>query len=248
MPMVDWRSSEPYERLQMVDAPTFAGEFLDRNQEFHEDVRRLIREHPESGPQDHDDDDHGDAFESRWGCMLGPELLASPLEPRWTFRALPSKLLIIATPPRLRTALPLRLTRTADAGTRTSSVRFEVEEAGPAGPCSVVIPLDQLLDVRLAAVRQLAADLAGKPTLDPFALTPARRGRLIQALRALDGRQGGAAYRAIAAALFGQAAVPERAWKTHDLRDRTIRLVRYGEALMRGGYRQLLNHRQRSLR
>jgi hypothetical protein len=31
-------------------------------------------------------------------------------------------------------------------------------------------------------------------------------------------------------------------WKTHDLRDRTIRLVRSGVKLMRGGYLDLLRY------
>ncbi|MFL9824185.1 DNA -binding domain-containing protein [Rhodoplanes sp. SY1] len=54
-------------------------------------------------------------------------------------------------------------------------------------------------------------------------------------------RDGTHAYRAIAAGLFGDARVPKgRAWKTHDLRDRTIRLVRSGTRLMRGGYLDLL--------
>ncbi|MCG2633173.1 DUF2285 domain-containing protein [Bradyrhizobium sp. WYCCWR 13023] len=37
-----------------------------------------------------------------------------------------------------------------------------------------------------------------------------------------------------------KACAPERAWKTHDLRNRTIRLVQGGLALMRGIYRKLL--------
>ena len=59
-------------------------------------------------------------------------------------------------------------------------------------------------------------------------------------LRALDGRNDGSTYRAIAEGLFGKKRIPERSWKTHDLRNRTIRLVQGGLALMRGGYRELL--------
>ncbi|MGH6795662.1 MAG: DNA -binding domain-containing protein [Methylocella sp.] len=33
-----------------------------------------------------------------------------------------------------------------------------------------------------------------------------------------------------------------RAWKGHDLRDRTIRLVHYGLKMMEGGYRLLWLH------
>jgi len=45
--------------------------------------------------------------------------------------------------------------------------------------------------------------------------------------------------------LFGKKRIPERAWKTHDLRNRTIRLVQSGVALMRGGYRELLRYRRK---
>jgi hypothetical protein len=50
---------------------------------------------------------------------------------------------------------------------------------------------------------------------------------------------------AIAAVLFGAKRIPDRTWKTHDLRNRTIRLVQSGLALMRGGYRDLLRHSRR---
>ncbi|SFJ92747.1 DUF2285 domain-containing protein [Bradyrhizobium sp. Gha] len=50
-----------------------------------------------------------------------------------------------------------------------------------------------------------------------------------------------AAFIVIAEALFGKKRIPDRAWKTHDLRNQTIRLVQGGLALMRGGYRKLLH-------
>jgi hypothetical protein len=53
------------------------------------------------------------------------------------------------------------------------------------------------------------------------------------------------ATRAIAEGLFGAKHIPERAWKTHDLRNRTIRLVQSGFALMRGGFRELLRQSRR---
>ena len=117
-------------------------------------------------------------------------------------------------------------------------------DQGTLPPCvSVAIPLDVLIDVRLAALKQLALALRRLPPAHYAAtLTSSRRQRLIQALRALDGRQDGASYREIATALFGAASLPARGWKTHDLRDRTIRLVRYGQQLMNGGYRALLLH------
>ncbi len=72
------------------------------------------------------------------------------------------------------------------------------------------------------------------------ALPTDRRDRLLLALRALDGRLEDASYREIAGALFGADAIPENHWRHHDLRDRTVRLVRYGMSMMRGEYRHLL--------
>ena len=61
------------------------------------------------------------------------------------------------------------------------------------------------------------------------------------ALRALDGRLVGESYRVIAAGPFGDARIPaDPGWKTHGLRDRTIRLVRAAIGLMLGGYLDLL--------
>jgi hypothetical protein len=72
-------------------------------------------------------------------------------------------------------------------------------------------------------------------------LTAQRRRRFVFTLRALDGWLAGQTYRAIAQGLFGSKRVPAGAgWKTHDLRDRTIRLVRTGLNLMHGGYLDLL--------
>jgi hypothetical protein len=50
----------------------------------------------------------------------------------------------------------------------------------------------------------------------------------------------GSTYREIAEVLFDASRISERDWRTHDLRNRTIRLVQSGFALMRGGYRALL--------
>lgn len=107
-------------------------------------------------------------------------------------------------------------------------------------PC-VVLPLDRLFMIRASTALRLWRDLTGRsPGHAPTALPTARRDRLVLALRALDGRIDKASYRDIAKALFGTGRLPERGWKTHDLRDRTIRLARLGRAMMQGGYRRLL--------
>jgi T6SS, Transcription factor, DNA binding domain len=115
-----------------------------------------------------------------------------------------------------------------------------LEAPGHDTPC-VVLPLDRLFDIRVAAAMRLWRGLTGRaPGHDPSALPATRRERLVLALRALDARVEKASYRDIAEALFGARRLPERSWKTHDLRDRTIRLARLGRGMMQGGYRRLL--------
>ena len=63
---------------------------------------------------------------------------------------------------------------------------------------------------------------------------------LVLACARSTGGSSKASYRDIAEALFGAGRMPERGWKTYDLRDRTVRLVRLGHAMMQGGYRRLL--------
>jgi hypothetical protein len=107
---------------------------------------------------------------------------------------------------------------------------------------AVELPFDGIFDIRAHAARRLWRALGGRaagPAIHQ--LSSQRRQRLALTLRALDARIEGATYRTIAEALFGAQRIPERAWKTHDLRNRTIRLVHSGLALMRGGYRELLH-------
>jgi len=95
--------------------------------------------------------------------------------------------------------------------------------------------------IRASAALRLWRGLTDRsPGPDPTTLPATRRDRLVLALRALDGRLEKSSYRDIAEVLFGTGRIPERSWKTHDLRDRTIRLARLGHAMMQGGYRRLL--------
>jgi len=97
------------------------------------------------------------------------------------------------------------------------------------------------LDVQFRAARRLWLTL-GKRTLirSRPTLSLAQRQRFTLAIRALDGYLEGNSNRTIAEVLFGAARVSEQGWKTHDLRSRTKRLIRFGLSLMRGGYRALL--------
>lgn len=111
--------------------------------------------------------------------------------------------------------------------------------AALASPVAFLIPADPDLPRRLDALREFWTEMTEGLARTPE-VTPQRRLRLILGLRALDGRATGASYRVLAARLFGADRVPSgAAWKTHDLRSRTLRLVADATALMRGGYRAL---------
>jgi hypothetical protein len=173
-----------------------------------------------------------------------------PRKVLWTARALPSVVALTGLPTDLvdpgfaLPPLPLDSGVAGDGVERLvelDGVRFRVH-LDPAGtdPPAVLLPLDRLFEVRAAAAIRLWRGLTGrKPGPDFAALSKARRDRLIFALRALDAREEHASYREIASVLFAGEVV-DRGWKTHDLRDRTIRLARYGVSMMKGGYRQLL--------
>jgi hypothetical protein len=116
--------------------------------------------------------------------------------------------------------------------------------ANAVAPAAVVIPLDADFAARADASLRLWRVTTGRPRGRPSdRLTSQQRHRLGLALRALDGRLAGETYRTIAQILFGRTRIPAGAgWKTHELRDRTIRLARAGLKLMRGGYLALLRY------
>jgi hypothetical protein len=123
--------------------------------------------------------------------------------------------------------------------------RLHFDGSLPRSP-AVQFPLDRLLPIRVWAVLRLwRAATGGQSGRNPGTLPKFRRDRLVLALRAIDGRAKGATYREIATMLFGPLRVRGRAWKSHDLRDRTIRLVRFGLGMTRSGYRRLLTHPRR---
>jgi Uncharacterized conserved protein (DUF2285) len=174
----------------------------------------------------------------------------------WTANALPSVIALTGLPadltdPEFRLP-PIRLDScvAADGAERLverDGVPFRIHLAGAGTePPAVLLPFDELFEVRATAAVRLWRSLTGRnPGPNPAVLSPPRRDRLVLALRALDGRLAGASYREIAGGLFGADRVPLDGWKTHDLRDRTIRLVRFGIGMMRSGYRRLLRHPHR---
>jgi hypothetical protein len=121
-----------------------------------------------------------------------------------------------------------------------------VHEVSASAQSAAIIPIDADFTTRLGALLRLHNFMTGRLHTRPAErLTKQRRQRLALTLRALDGHLAHASYRVIAQGLFGRARIPAGvAWKTHDLRDRTIRLSRNGLKLMHGGYLDLLRSPQ----
>ena len=177
----------------------------------------------------------------------------------WTPEALPSVVRLSAAPPFAPAAMCGSETETPDGFGQGNdrSFRYEGEifrfhvmaEGGPT-PIAL-LSFDDHFDLRATAAVRLKRALTGKSVgRNPAALTGERQVRLVLALRALDARLEGVTNREISAELFPHIRVPPEAWISHDLRDRTARLVRLGVDLMRGGYRRLLvyPHRGRQIR
>jgi hypothetical protein len=185
---------------------------------------------------------------------IHPDLRAGSPPVVWLAHLDPSAVLVAPAPQPFRNAGPISLLTPAFARRAADGEHWILNDgsgrlpallirgANPDLPAAVVIPLDNDFATRTDAALRLWRLLAGRRHRPPpDRLTPQRRRRLGLALRALDARLSGESYRVIAAGLFGDARIPAGpGWKTHDLRDRTIRLVRAGMELMQGGYLDLL--------
>lgn len=120
---------------------------------------------------------------------------------------------------------------------------FEKVDGSPA-LAAVVMLADLTLD-RLAALARFWNAIAGKRIPPDPRLTDQRRQRARQMLRAVDARATGATYRLIAESLFPRHDIEPAAWVGTAIRETTIRLVRDGLKLVRGGYRSLLRRPRR---
>jgi hypothetical protein len=189
-----------------------------------------------------------------------PDERADRTAPVWLPHLAPTVVLLTPAPQSFREARGIGALRPIFRGgasdgeylvLRAAEHRFPVVLIGgatAATPVAAVIPLDHNFPARADAALSLWQAVAERShDRSADSLTPSRRRRLALALRALDAHLAGETYRTIAQALFGERRVPSgSSWKTHDLRDRTIRLVRTGLHLMRGGYLKLLSlHRRR---
>jgi hypothetical protein len=111
-------------------------------------------------------------------------------------------------------------------------------------PLAALIPLDAEAPERLSSVDRFIKMWKGRSAPDKR-LTRMQRTRLGQMLQALDGRSEGASYFDIAHALFGPRRVVASEWPDSSFRYATMRLVRDGQKMIDGGYRQLLRFRMR---
>jgi hypothetical protein len=183
---------------------------------------------------------------------VDPNLRADRASPIWLPHLDPALVLVALAPQEFRSASRLRVTTSFER--RTSEGTFVVfgqgldrlpamllGSAGAATPIAALIPLDADFAARTDAALRFWHVVSGRPQPSSMHLTVQRRRRLVMTLRAFDGRLAGETYRGIAQGLFGSTRVlTTTAWKTHELRDQTIRLVRAGIGLMRGGYLNLL--------
>jgi len=170
--------------------------------------------------------------------------------PTWTPYALPSIVCLAELPSKRANPafqLPPKAMRALSALSagehviRVSGItlRLQIPSSG-IKTYAVLLPLDQLFDLRIAAALDVWRWLNGRQPAAIQMMPLSQRKRLVLALRALDGRFAKASYREIARILFGLGDAADSAWKGHDLRDRTIRLARRGTNLMCGGYKRLL--------
>jgi hypothetical protein len=110
----------------------------------------------------------------------------------------------------------------------------------PDGPVAAVTLIDQFMQDRVDAIVRFRDAVLHHRISPDTRLTPQRRQRLVESLRAIDGRRAGATYQQIAEAVFGAAPVNAITWKSAPLRDTVMRRVAAGFDLVAGGYRRLL--------
>ena len=183
------------------------------------------------------------------GCdfAVDPASSAQPLPPGWVPRSDAGLLILGPVPSSILSGPSGKPTATVRSASEGDYVRLGPESTpfralilrgAPDDQLGVVLPLDALFDDRLEDIRRWKNWLlsgSGRPTSP----TIYRRSRLKLALRALDGWAAGAGYREIARGLFPRLVGRDRE-PSEAVLGRTIRLVRYGVRLMRGGYLDLL--------
>ena len=253
MSELDWRSPTAYKKMLNAEATDFAWEYLRRNSDYREDYlnRKNIGSIAAADP----------IFRQQWGFLFAadPDQAFDAQTIFWAPEVLPTVL-------RLGCGRVTAYSRPYDVDVGELSGadlrrapdgwhavfrlggathRLWLQRLPPkSAPIILELPLDTDFDLQSRAAYWLWSAIEKRTLAASHSSLPLqRRQRLILAIRALDGRIEGNSYRAIAEGLFGASRIPQQSWKTHDLRNRTIRLVQTGLSLMRGGYRALLRRR-----
>lgn len=193
------------------------------------------------------------------GCdfAMDPEADGLKTSVVWTPAADPATILLTSSPIVSAGALAAETLRIEDRATSESITRvvladdtpfpaFMLSDAMAGKPLAAVVPLDDDMLDRLAALGRFWAGMLRPPVPLDDRLTPQRRRRLQQMLRVIDGRQAGNTYRSIAQALFPKHRIDPAAWAGDALRETIIRLARDGFKLVDGGYRTILRRPRRS--
>lgn len=106
----------------------------------------------------------------------------------------------------------------------------------------VILPFDALLELRAKALLRFWRALVGRPPGNWQHTLPLQTlDRHVLILRALDARQAGASYRAVAEELLGFQG-DKADWESDPRRNQVRRLVADGRRYTRGGYRELLHY------
>jgi len=250
----DWRTTDAYDYLADLDTAGVAFEFLRRNPDYQADCRQKVSQDTLSA----DDEAKSVALARRWGLAFpaDPQVRADEQTVFWLPEVLASTVILVSLngdwdgssfaydPENWPGLIALReapdgvFIQLSDDGTVHHLWLPSRPDEGKS--VAAMLPLDDAAPVRIDATAAFWRTLARKRSIRQQRSPPLRHARLTPALRALDGRQSGASYRAIATALYGEERIAAESWKTSSLRDTTIRLVRRGLFLMRGGYRRLL--------
>lgn len=254
MPGENWRTAAAYDYLADLDIAGVAFEFLRRNPGYQADCsKHAVTQDALSADEEAKSAGHA----RRWGLAFpaDPQVRAGKQTVFWLPDVLASTIILVALNGRwegpslvydpenwpgliaLREAPDGVFIQLSDDGNVHHLWLASRPDEGES--VAAMLPFDHAAPVRIDAAAAFWRTLARKRSkhLRP---PPLWRARLTAALQALDGRQCGASYRAIATALYGEERIAAESWKTSSLRDTTIRLVRRGLFLMHGGYRRLL--------
>ena len=194
------------------------------------------------------------------GCAFAhdPDVLVGPDTALWRPELFPGVVLLTLAPPGFAAAplatAPLgavladrsdREGRALVISDKSGALHMAWREAGAATHPAIVLPLDDMIELRLEAATNLVRRLRGKrASLDAagLRLTALQKTRLIQLLHAFDIKQDGGGARDVAREILAsrQAALPSVEWKDCAARRKATRLIRDAAARVNRGYLKLL--------